>query len=60
MKIGDVIVSCEECGWVGRVYDAEPDVDGDGNLGCPKACRNPADGDFIIVKQIIDQSFKMN
>jgi hypothetical protein len=24
------------CGWTGTVYDCEPDVDGDGSLGCPE------------------------
>jgi len=33
-KIGEVRVWCS-CGWSGRVYDCEPDVDGDGSLGCP-------------------------
>jgi len=30
---------CNKCGWRGFVFDAEPDIDGDGNLGCPK-CGN--------------------
>jgi hypothetical protein len=34
MRIGDVLCKCE-CGWAGKVDDCEPDVDGDGNLGCP-------------------------
>lgn len=35
-KIGDVRGSCSRCGWWGTVYEAEPDVDGDGSLGCPQ------------------------
>lgn len=27
------------CGWKGTVYDCEPDVDGDGSLGCPECQR---------------------
>jgi len=34
-KIGDVKGSCN-CGWVGTVDEAVPDVDGDGSLGCPE------------------------
>lgn len=34
-KITDQVVRCS-CGWWGIVYDCEPDVDGDGNLGCPE------------------------
>lgn len=34
--------SCPSCGWTGTVRDCEPDVDGDGSLGCPKC--------FTIVK----------
>ena len=35
-KIGDVRGSCSRCGWWGTVYEAEPDIDGDGSLGCPQ------------------------
>jgi len=28
-----------KCGWSGTVYDAVPDVDGDGSLGCPDCDR---------------------
>lgn len=30
-------VRCPNCGWVGTVDRCEPDIDGDGSLGCP-AC----------------------
>ncbi len=33
-RIGDVSVRCNVCGWEGTVDDCEPDVDGDGSLGC--------------------------
>jgi hypothetical protein len=35
-SIGDVKGSCSACGWWGTVDEAEPDVDGDGSLGCPQ------------------------
>lgn len=59
MKIGDVIMVCKKCGWVGKLYDAEPNVDGDGNLGCPEQCVDN-NNDFIIVKEVTNQSYKMN
>lgn len=34
-KIGDVPARCE-CGWKGAVDDCLPDVDSQGNLGCPE------------------------
>ena len=36
-KIGieDVPMKCQSCGTVSRLGDCEPDVDGDGSLGCP-------------------------
>jgi hypothetical protein len=34
MKITEVPCKCE-CGWAGTVWDCEPDIDGDGSLGCP-------------------------
>jgi len=27
--------TCIMCGWWGKVGEMEPDVDGDGSLGCP-------------------------
>lgn len=33
-SITEVKCSCK-CGWTGTVIDCEPDVDGDGGLGCP-------------------------
>lgn len=38
MNIQDVQMKCSRCGWLGSVGRCEPDVDGDGNLGCP-ACK---------------------
>lgn len=35
-SIFDVPCLCPKCSWSGTVYDCEPDVDGDGNLGCPE------------------------
>lgn len=34
-SILDVLMRCESCGVVSRLGDCEPDVDGDGSLGCP-------------------------
>lgn len=34
MRITDYPCKCE-CGWTGTVWDCEPDIDGDGSLGCP-------------------------
>ena len=34
-SILDVPMKCEICGAVTRAGDCEPDVDGDGSLGCP-------------------------
>jgi len=34
-RIGDVKMFCPECDWRGTVYDCDPDIDGDGGLGCP-------------------------
>lgn len=38
-SILDVIMIYVSCGWEGIVWDCEPDVDGEGSLGCPK-CLN--------------------
>ena len=35
-KIGEVKCKCPSCNWKGTVDDCEPDIDGDGSLGCPK------------------------
>ncbi len=35
-SILEQLMFCPCCGWVGIVDDCEPDVDGDGQLGCPK------------------------
>jgi len=34
-RITDGAARCP-CGWWGTIGDCEPDVDGDGNLGCPE------------------------
>lgn len=34
-SIHDQAMVCIACGWRGTVGDCEPDVDGDGSLGCP-------------------------
>jgi hypothetical protein len=34
-RIGDVPMKCQLCGAITRLDDCEPDVDGDGSLGCP-------------------------
>jgi hypothetical protein len=34
-SIGSVPVYCPKCHWRGTVYDMEPDIDGEGSLGCP-------------------------
>lgn len=57
MRITDVVVACSKCGWVGRIENTEPDVDGDGNLGCPDCFTKKR---VEIVKEITDQSDKMN
>ncbi len=35
-SILDVKLKCPKCGLEATVGDAEPDVDGEGSLGCPK------------------------
>ena len=35
-KIIDVKLVCPVCKFITSVGEAEPDIDGDGNLGCPK------------------------
>jgi len=34
-SIYDVACNCPSCHWHGKVLNCEPDVDGDGSLGCP-------------------------
>lgn len=34
-SILDVPMKCELCGTITRAGECEPDVDGDGSLGCP-------------------------
>ncbi len=33
-SILDQKMFCPKCGWKGTIWDCEPDVDGDGSLGC--------------------------
>lgn len=35
-RITNVLMRCPKCGLIESVGECEPDVDGDGNLGCPK------------------------
>jgi hypothetical protein len=39
MKITDVIMKCDNCGWIGKLLDAIPDIDRNGSLGCPICIR---------------------
>lgn len=43
-SIYDEVAKCNKCQWSGTVLDCEPDIDGDGGLGCPK-CKS-----LIIVR----------
>ena len=38
-RITDVACRCKVCGWTGTVGECEPDVDGDGSLGCLKCMK---------------------
>jgi len=47
-SITDTPAKCPACGWDGRAGQCEPDVDGDGSLGCPRcnavvACQGDGD-----------------
>lgn len=35
-SITEVQMRCDNCEWTGTVWECEPDVDGDGSLGCPE------------------------
>jgi hypothetical protein len=35
-RITEVPCECPACGWSGLTGNTEPDVDGDGSLGCPR------------------------
>ena len=51
-SILDVPMKCELCGTVTRLGDCEPDVDGDGSLGCPLPdCGGIAKEDSSITSQ---------
>lgn len=36
MRITDVKMKCPKCSFICKVDICEPDIDGDGNLGCPR------------------------
>ena len=38
-SITDVKCYCQYCNWFGTLKDCEPDIDGDGSLGCPECSR---------------------
>jgi len=40
-RITEVPCYCPQCAWSGVTGEAEPDVDGDGSLGCPKCFPEP-------------------
>lgn len=44
ISILDVIMQCPECSKMWTVGQAEPDIDGDGSLGCPEC--------LIVLKQV--------
>lgn len=46
-RITDVKCKCPECRWEGTVGECEPDIDGDGSLGCP-ACFMA--GAYVIIE----------
>ena len=52
MKIGEVTMKCPACGWIGLLMDCEPDIGGEGGLGCPRCGK--------VVKQVYGQGFKAN
>ena len=52
-SIGEVATFCHKCGWVGTVETCEPDVDGDGSLGCPE-CNS------VVESLLTDEEKKMN
>ena len=45
-RIGDTVGTCEKCGWTEKVDAMEPDIDGDGSLGCPGCSA------VIVVRQL--------
>ena len=46
MRITDVKLRCPECSLVTTVGDAEPDIDSDGSLGCPRCL-------YVLKKKVI-------
>ncbi len=48
-SITDVKLKCPECNLIVSVGDAEPDIDGDGSLGCPTCLPKK-----IVLKEIED------
>jgi hypothetical protein len=51
-SITAVPCSCPECGWKGVTGDAEPDVDGEGSLGCPECYKPTKEG--RLVRPLVD------
>ena len=49
-RITDEPCGCLNCNWLGTVGECEPDVDGDGSLGCPRC------GEVVII--YIDEIIK--
>lgn len=45
-SILDVKMICPECKLVQRVGDAEPDIDGDGSLGCSRCL-------YVLKKKVV-------
>ena len=45
-RIADVKLKCPECGLITTVGKAEPDIDGEGSLGCPKCL-------YVMKKKIV-------
>lgn len=35
-SILEQVVSCITCSWIGTVDDCEPELNGEGDLGCPR------------------------
>ena len=44
-SITSIFCRCKKCRWYGTVGQCEPDVDGDGSLGCPKC--------FEVIKVVV-------
>lgn len=53
-RIGDIRLTCVHCGWWGGLYEAIPDVDGDGSYGCPD-CETVLDTSLETIERQTDQ-----